>query len=1100
MKSISAFLRTLPLTALLLLWGGWMSWAQDRTITGKVTDAGGDPVYGAVVMAQTGGSSIGEMTDENGQYSISIPADVRTLTYSLLGYDDVIENVSGRNVIDVVLHESSMYLEEAVSIGYAKVKRKDLTGSSVSVSGNELAQIPVTTAAQALTGKAAGVSIVTQSGAPGSEINVNIRGGNSITQSTSPLYIVDGFAMEDALRMVDVNDIESIDVLKDASATAIYGAQGSNGVILITTKSGKSGKTSVTYNVYGQFERLSKKLAMLGVEDYVKYQYEFAMLNSSGKIAEWANMFGGSLSDPDFYTGAYSRIHDEYAGREAIDWQDLVFGDTAFTQSHNVSVTGGNDQTRFLLSYNYNDQDGIMAKHGYTRNSVRAKINHELWKGVRLDFSTAFNSATTEGGGRMSSALRKTLLQPPTGGVRFSNDELIHQDLTDEFKKIEGQYDLDNPILENNAVDNNRYNRQFQVNAGIEFDFLKDFTWRTAGSYTWYSIREDYWNDGTTSSAESYKTDTQTGGVYPYGHRYNTEKYSWQLTNTLSYSKQIGRHSINALVGQETLFNHSQNENNVYYGFPENNFGLDNIGMGQSYSRSSGLSENAIVSFFGRVMYGYDDRYLLTVSARADGSSKFAMGHKWGFFPSASAAWRISQEEFYRDSGFSNVVNRMKLRVGYGTSGNCNVDDYIYTTAYGGGHYAVGGADVSTLVPGSTLGNPELKWETTKSLNVGLDLGFAKDRVNMSVDWYNNQSDDLIILNEIPNTTGYANQYQNLGSIRNRGFEIVLNSINIDRGDFRWTTDFNISFNRSKVLSLYGREGKDYMYETSKDSYENWSATFLVKVGQPIGQFFGYVYDGVYTTDDFIQNPDGSYTLKPGIPYDSNRSRDQVKPGDMKFVPQTDKKDADGNPVYMLSSDDDKAVIGNANPIFSGGLANSFSWKGFDLYIFMNFSFGNKVWNLNKVRYYGPYLGNMNAFAEMGNRFTLIDPETGKETTNLQRLAELNPNQHSKDMLWSLNSYNNYSVSCPMDLFVEDASYLRLSTITLGYTLPNKITRKAKIENLRFYVTLNNAWVFTNYSGYDPEVSTSSNVMTQGMDSSSFPKTRGVVVGLNLNF
>lgn len=1076
-----------------------MSYAQDKTVTGKVTDSNGDPVYGAVVMANDGNSSIGEMTAEDGRYSITIPSGVKFLTYSLLGYEDVVENVSGRDVIDVVLRESSMYLEEAVSIGYAKVKRKDLTGSSVSVAGDELSQIPATTAAQALAGKAAGVSIVSRSGAPGSEININIRGGNSITQSTSPLYIVDGFAMEDALRMVDVNDIESIDVLKDASATAIYGAQGSNGVILITTKSGKAGKTTVTYNVYGQFEKLSKKLPMLGVEDYVKYQYEFAMLNTSGKIAEWADMFGGSLSDPDFYTGAYSRIHSEYAGREAIDWQDLVFGGTAFTQAHNVNITGGNEQTRFMLSYNYNDQNGIMAKHGYTRNSVRAKINHELWKGVRLDFSTSFGSSRTEGGGKMSSALRKTLLQPPTGGIRFTNEDLITKDLTDEFKKIEGQYDLDNPILENNAIDNNLYNRQFVVNGGIEFDFLKDFTWRTAGSYTWYSIREDYWDDGTTSAAEAYKTDTQDD-VYPYGYRYNTEKYSWQITNTLNWSKQVGRHSISALAGQETIFNHSQNEKNVYYGFPENNFGLDNIGMGQSYSRSSGLGENAIVSFFGRAMYSWDDKYLVTVSARADGSSKFAAGHKWGFFPSASAAWRISQEDFYRNSGFSNVVNRMKLRVGYGTSGNCNVDDYIYTTAYSAGHYAINGADVSTLIPGSTLGNPSLKWETTKSLNVGVDLGFAKDRVNMSVDWYNNQSDDLIILNEIPNTTGYSNQYQNLGAIRNRGVEIVLNSINIDRNGFRWTTDFNMAFNRSKVLSLYGLDGKDYMYETSKDSYENWSATFLVKVGQPLGQFFGYVYDGVYTTDDFIQNPDGSYILKPGIPYDSNRRRDQVKPGDMKFVPQTDKTDEEGNPVYMLSSDDDKAVIGNSNPIFSGGLANTFSWKGFDLYVFMNFSFGNKVWNLNKVRYYGPYLGNMNSFAEMGNRFTLIDPETGKETTNLQRLAELNPNQHSKDMLWSLSSYNNYSVSCPMDLFVEDASYLRLSTITLGYTLPNELTRKAKIENLRIYVTLNNLYTFTKYSGYDPEVSTSGDALTQGIDSSSFPRTRGCVIGLNLNF
>lgn len=722
------------LLAFMLVGASSVAYAQQKTISGKVSDSNGDPVMGAVVMAVVGGSTQGQTTDIDGMYTISIPSSVKTLTFSLLGYDDVIETVGNRTEINVTLKESSLYLEEAVSIGYAKVKRKDLTGSSVSVSGNDLAQVPATTAAQALSGKAAGLSIVSQSGAPGADLNITIRGGSSITQSTSPLYIVDGFAMEDGLKMVDINDIESIDVLKDASATAIYGAQGSNGVILITTKSGKAGKTTVTYNAYAQFEKISRNLAMLGPEDYVKYQYEFAMLNTGGKIGAWANMFGGSLSDPDFYTGAYSRIHSQYAGKESIDWQDIVFGRTGFTQSHNVNVNGGNETTRFMLSYNYNDQDGIMAKHGYSRNGVRAKINHELWKGVRLDFNAAFNSTRVEGGGRMSSALRKTLLQPPTGGVRFTDEDLINKDLTDEFKKIEGQYDLDNPILENNAIDNNSYTRQMVVNAGIDIDIIKGLTWRTAGSYTWYSIRNDYWDDGTTRAAESYKTDTQ-GNVHPYGSRRSTEKYNWQITNTLNYSGCVDRHSFSALLGQETVFNHSQFDYNMYYGFPENNFGLNNVGMGQSYSRSSGLSENALVSFFGRAMYSYDDRYLLTVSARADGTSKFAKGHKWGFFPSASAAWRISQEEFYKGSAFSEVVNRMKFRLGYGTTGNCNVEDYIYTTAYGAGHYAVGKADVSTLVPSSILGNPELKWETTTSFNAGVDLGLAGDRVNLSVDW-----------------------------------------------------------------------------------------------------------------------------------------------------------------------------------------------------------------------------------------------------------------------------------------------------------------------------------------------------------------------------
>ena len=1088
----------LALTALLCAAATAVS-AQNRTLTGTVMGSDGQPIVGATVFVTDGQHKnvplAGASTDANGRFSMNVPANAAEISAQFIGYEaQTLKIGGGRTAFDFKLADSSVMMEEVVAIGYAKVKRKDLTGSSVSVMGDDLKNMPVTTAAQALTGKAAGVNIVTQSGAPGADINITVRGGSSITQSTAPLYIVDGFAMENGLQNVDINDIASIDVLKDASATAIYGAQGSNGVILITTKSGKAGKTSVQYNTYFSFDMLGKKLDLLNVADYVKYQYEFQTY--AGNMDKWTGMFGGDMSADDFYTGAYDRIAREYGSRAGIDWQDEVFGGYALTQNHNVSITGGNEKTQFMLSYNYNDQDGIMAKHGYKKNSVRAKINHELWKGVRLDFNTNFQSTDIEGGGSLGGMLKKTILQPVTGGVRYTNDQMLHTDLGDEMAALDSQYDLNNPILENSAVQQNKITRQYSVNAGIELDLYKGLTWRTAGSYIWSQAREDYWDEGTTKTAETYKTAGQTD-IHPWGRRYNSEKYSYQITNTLSYGNTFAdKHTLNLLLGQETLYTESMNTKNTYYGFPENNFGLNDLSMGQSYSRSSGISKNAIVSVFARAMYNYDNRYLVTATVRGDGSSKFAKGNKWGFFPSASAAWRISEERFWKDHGVAEVIENLKLRVGYGTSGNCNIDNNMYATDYSSGHYAIGNADVSTLKPGDTVGNPNLKWETTTSTNVGLDISMLRNRINLSVDWYNNQSNDLLIKNNIPTSTGYKYQFQNIGSVRNRGFEIVLNTVNVNTGGFRWTTDFNISFNRSKVLAIYGESGDDYF----TSSQESGHCMYMIKVGQPIGQFYGYRYDGVYTTDMFDQNPDGSYTLKSGIPYDKNRKRGDIRPGDMKLKRLGDAVDADGEPVFNSTANDDRTVIGQAQPKFTGGFQNTFTYKGFDLNIFMNFAYGNKIFNMSSQRFIGPYLPNQNSLAVMNSRFTLLDPATGKETTNLARLAELNPRQHDARAMWSLKSDNKLAITCPMDYYLEDGSFLRLNTITLGYTLPKKLLSRAYINSLRIYVTLNNIHTFTAYSGYDPEVSATSSILTAGMDSSSYPRSKSYVVGLNLTF
>lgn len=1068
---------------MLLLIGCPLSvFAQNKTITGTVRDAI-DVVIGASVTVK-GDNSTGTITDMDGNFKLSVPASAKELVISFIGYDNQTVAIGGKTSFNIMLKESSVMLEEVVAIGYAKVKRKELTGSSVSVGSKDLAMAPVTTAAQALAGKAAGVNVVQQSGAPGAEINITVRGGTSITQGTAPLYIVDGFQMDNGLQNVDINDIESIDVMKDASATAIYGARGSNGVILITTKSGKAGKTEVSYNGFVSFDRLGKKLDLLNVEDYAKYQYEFQLLR--GNEDNFSSIFGGDINSSDFYTGAYSRISNEYRNRKAIDWQDEVFGNTGTTQNHNINISGGSDKTKYMLSYNYTGEDGIMDKHGYQKNSIRAKINHELWKGVRFDFSTNLQMTQIDGGGSLGGTLKQTILQPVTGGVKWTNEQLLGSDLADLFSEMYGgdNYDANNPILNNRAISNEKFTRMATVNAGLEIDILKDLTFRTSGSYMWEQVRHDYWDDGSTKTASSNQSPNG------YGYRNNDEKFSWQITNTLNYAfKMTEDHSFNVLLGQETWYQESMNLDNEYRKFTEGNFGLNDVGKGIPYTWKSDKKREGMVSLFGRLTYNFQERYLFTGTLRADGSSKFAKGNQWGYFPSASAAWRISEEAFMKDFDF---LQNLKLRVGYGTSGNNNIDNNMYATDYESGHYGYNGTDFITLVPGATLGNKNLKWEKTTTTNIGLDVAFLNNRVNLAVDWYNNESSNLLIKNNIPTSTGYPNQFQNIGSIRNRGIELVLNTTNIRTKDFTWTMDFNIAFNRSNVLEIYG-DGETNNFITEYESRMG----FKIEKGKPLGQFYGLIYDGIYTTNDFVQNADGGYLLKDGMPYLKGSNRENVKPGDAKYKPTAGETDTDGNPVWGTN---DRTVIGNASPDFTGGWNNTFTYKGFDLTIFMNFVVGNEVFSMSTQRFIGPYLPNQNAIAKMKDRFTLIDPVSGKESTNLTRLAELNPHQFSGDALWNISGNNKTAISERSSYYLEDGSYLRLNTITLGYTLPKKLVQQAKINNARVYCTLNNIHTFTGYTGYDPEVSASSSALTPGIDNSSYPRSKSWVVGVNLTF
>lgn len=971
-------------------------------------------------------------------------------------------------------------IEEVVVIGYGKVKKSDLTGSVSSVSAKDLAATPAMNALQALQGRAAGLNIVTAGGAPGAGANVTLRGGASITQGTEPLYIVDGFQLDNALNVINPNDIESIDVLKGASAIAIYGARGSNGIIVIKTKTGKKGRTTVNYNSFMSFDMLSKKLDMVSKsEEYVKYQYELAQL--AGKTTQWSNVFDNSLGTdtPGFYTGVFGRINSRYASAPALDWQEKMLGGTGTTQNQNVNISVGNEKTQAYISYNYNKQDGLLQNYSETRNSLRANINSELYKGIRVDFSSMFNSNSTNGGGAYS-GMKKILLQPITGGTKFTQDELFNTQTYGDYSGLDSSFDTENPYIETQASTSNRRFRSFVANAGVEFDFLKNFTFRTAGSYNWNNSKSTSFSD---ANSRAYLTDPVNTGIN--GSIGNSENYRYQITNTLTYNKTFAeKHKVTVLVGQEAVYQEAESSSMRLIKFPLFNYGLDDITNATVADKNVDHSSYAMSSFFGRVNYSYDDRYLLTATFRRDGSSKFGSNKKWGNFPSVAAAWRVSQESFWQNSKINNIFNDLKLRFEYGITGNNDIGNSLYTTNLVLTTYPSNNdPNNPALTTSSTVGNKNLQWEEMKATNIGVDMAFFNSRIRLTSEFYNNDVNKMLLPVGLPVSTGYTTRYENIAVMRNRGMEFTLNTINVKSGAFRWSTDANIGFNKSKVLALDGRDNRPFSVGGSRSGM----VTYYAKVGEQLGDMYGYVYQGVYTTDDFIQGPNGTLTLKPGVVKPATGT---PKPGDMKFAADNEAGDQFTRKLVK---------IGNGTPDFIGGISNNFTYKGFDLAVFMKFSVGGDIYNATKQSL-SPYAMFQNVPSEFGNNYyRLIDPNTGQATTNLERLKELNPDENSR--LWSLSNTNTANIAYPSSYYVEDGSYLRIAQLTLGYSFNKEFLQRIAVTNARIYVTVNNVATITGYSGYDPEVSAATGVaITPGYDTSSYPRSRSYVLGINLTF
>ncbi|KQT21789.1 SusC/RagA family TonB-linked outer membrane protein [Chryseobacterium sp. Leaf404] len=986
-------------------------------------------------------------------------------------------------VNDTVKQGTTKDIEEVVVIGYGKVKKSDLTGSVASVSAKELAATPAMNALQALQGRAAGLNIVTAGGAPGAGANVTIRGGASITSGTTPLYIVDGFQLDNALNIINPNDIESIDILKGPSAIAIYGARGSNGIIIIKTKSGKKGRTVINYNSFMAFDMLSKRIDMISnSEQFVKYQYEMAQLQ--GKTTQWSNVFDNSLGTdtPGFYTGVFNRISNRYGSSNALDWQEKMLGSTGMTQNHNVNFSTGNEKTQAFVSYNYNKQDGLLQNYSETRNSLRANINSELKKGFRVDFSTMFTSNSTNGGGAYS-GIKKILLQPITGGTLFTDDELYNTQTFPDFSSLDSGYDTENPFVETNASTSNNRSRTFLANMGLEIDFLKNFTFRTAGQYQWSNSKSTSFSD---ENSRAFLTDPVNTGIN--GSIGNSESYRYQITNTVNYTNTFGeKHKVSALAGQEAVFSQSESNSMRLIKFPIANSGLDDIRNATVQDKSAGRgTPNTLLSYFGRVNYTYDDRYLVTGTLRYDGSSKFGIGKKWGLFPSAAVAWRLSQENFWQNSKISNVINDLKFRYEYGVTGNNDVDSNIFFTNIVQTDYPINNTPGNpAYVPGTNLGNPNASWEESQNSNLGMDLALFNNRIKLTAELYDNKVAGMLLNSIYPVSSGYSRRVENIGSMTNRGMEFTLNTVNFKNAGFRWTTDLNFSANRSEVLSLEKNQpNKTFSVGGNRTGV----VTYYATVGERLGDMYGYVYQGVYTTDDFLVNTDGSFgALKPGVVKPATGT---ARPGDMKFAADNDKGDQFTRKLQK---------IGNGTPDFFGGFQNNFSYKGFDLAVFMKFSVGGDIYNATKHSL-SPYALYQNVPGEFGdNYYRLIDPNTGQITNNIQRLKELNPDEGSRT--WSLSNANSQNITYPSSYYVEDGSYLRIAQVTLGYSFEKQFLQNVGLSNARIYLTLNNLATITGYSGYDPEVSSASGVaVTPGFDNSAYPRSKSYVLGINLTF
>ncbi|MFD1140395.1 SusC/RagA family TonB-linked outer membrane protein [Larkinella insperata] len=1001
---------------LLIVLTGSLAFGQTRRVTGRVTAAqDGTTLPGVNVVVK--GTTVGVSTDADGNYSINVPDDKTTLTFSSIALVAQEVPINNRSVINIQMAEAVNELAQVVVTGYNSVQKKDITGSMVSVTSEKFKEIPVASFDQALQGQAAGVQVTQSSGTPGGGITVRVRGSTSITASNRPLFIVDGVPVEDGLlssrdfggqndnafALLNPNDIESIQVLKDASAKAIYGSRAANGVVLITTKKGKANqKTTFTAEVQRGITEIVKRPDLLNSSELIDLQRE-AVINAS--------------QDPD-KLGLIKGITDGVN----TDWVDAVLRRGVY-QQYQLSASGGNEKTRFYLSGNYRDEEGIQLNNRFSRMSGKFSFDH------KANSALSFGTDVT-----LSRALNKRVKGDNflDGVYSGAVKSLPYYSPYNEQGKLYGPNDPNyqgfpnfNPVAQALLPRFDTYTVKILGGLWAEYELLQNLRFRSKVSVDYNQVTEDQFESSQTAIGGYLESVGGRGyGVFSSG-TYNT----FINTNTLSYNFLLDeKHRFNALAGFEVLQRLERSSSVSGRLFPSDDFTYI-TSAGIVDNGSSNLLRSGLLSTFGEVRYDYDDRYLATLTARYDGSSRFGQDRQFGLFPSVSLGWRISQEKFMEPFRF---LNDLKLRASYGFTGNERIGDFQFLGTWASVTYS----GASGLGP-AALANPTLQWERTREANIGLDANFFNGRLNVSLDVYDNLTDRLLFAQPIPSTTGFGTLQGNIGKISNRGVELMLSTVNFDRGGFRWSTDLNVSRNLNKVVEL-ANDGPIFRGYTA-DGVGN---TNVVLQGQPLGSFWGLKFLGVdaATGDAIYEDLNGDGRISP----------------------------------------DDGQVIGNAQPKLFGGLTNRFSYKGFDLNVFFQGSYGNKMLNFTSVT-------SINTGADLQSN------QSRKALERWQKPGDIT----SVPRYVYQNSYNNYHSS----RFLEDGSYLRLKNVALGYNIPKKYVERFRIvSGARVFASATNLWTLSRYSGPDPEVSTLDGSTTaQGIDFFTIPQYKTLMVGISLN-
>ncbi|MBQ6198392.1 MAG: TonB-dependent receptor [Bacteroidales bacterium] len=1056
--------------------------SAQTTISGIVTDENGEPLIGAGVVVE--GTTTGTITGIDGDYVLTVPASAVNLVFSFIGLSDQVVPINGQTKIDVVLKTDSTFLDEVVVVGYATVKRRDLLGSVSSVGSDKLAEQPVTTVSQALTGKMAGVSVVTTEGDPDADIKIRVRGGGSITQDSSPLYIVDGFPVE-SINDIPSSEIQSIDVLKDAFSTAIYGSRGANGVVIVTTKSADKGqKISVKFNSYYGTKKMANADAIVAMdpENFVKFQYELGVIRDN--LNSYYNPYFGTFADIDMYTGM-----------KGNNWINQVFGHTGSTLSTDFSVSGAGDKVNWTLGYAHMGDQAIMSGSTYTRDNLNFKANFKTSENTSIDANVRYSRVNVRGGG--ANGINDTGTTSGNGRLKHSVSYTpIPLQSTIQGVDEEQDYGDNAPPLQSVADnDSRRIRTTWNANTAFNWKIKEGLTLKVEGGLEKYSQTDDRFYGMTTYYVANNSTD-KTGVSNQHKEAFRTK---YRNTNTLNYDfAEILNNediSLTLLLGEEMTITKSNTLTSMVDGL---NPSYDALMAWNFMSSGTPASVNnyfnpddKLLSFFGRVNYDYKHKYSVGGTLRADGSSKFSRGNRWGLFPSAAVSWTISNEEWMEAS--SEWLDQLKLRYSFGTAGNNNIPSGQIVKQYGATTTAWLSQSSNYWMAGKIMNNPDLTWETTITHNVGLDFSYYKGKLTGSIEVYQNDTKDLLI--NFPITgSGYDSQYRNLGSTRNRGAELTLNAPLVQKKDFSLQIGGNIAYNKNVVTNLGGLD------KITAQSY--WASTeigddYVVQVGQPLGNMYGYISDGMYTTDDF--NWDGSkWVLKDGVvDCSSIIGATYMMPGAPKYKDLTGGKDENGNPIPDGKvTVADRTVIGNASPDFTGGFNLSGYYKGIDFGANFNFMIGNQVYNANKIEFTSSRKfsnRNLQNLMDVDKRWTNIDWETGELITDADKLNEINAGK----TMWAPFIGN----AIFSDWAVEDASYLRFQSATIGYTLPEKVVEKWHVRRVRVYVTGTNLFCLTNYSGYDPEVDTRrSTPLTPGVDYSAYPKSIGFVAGVNLTF